>query len=84
MTATLTFHQIIPTSLYSFWGGNTDLLANGNIEYDLCGLPNFAGTDIFEVTPDPANPQTVWEMQILGTTAYRGYRVPSLYPGVQW
>lgn len=83
MTATLTFHQVLDPSLYNGWGGNTDLLGNGNIEYDLCGLAS-GGSDIFEVTPDPTNPQTVWEMQIFGTQAYRGYRIPSLYPGVQW
>lgn len=83
MTATLTFHQVQPSSLYNQWGGNTELLGNGNIEYDLCGLVS-GGSDISEVTPNPANPQTVWEMQIFGTQAYRGYRVPSLYPGVQW
>ncbi len=37
-TATLTFHQIIPAVQYSSWGGDTQQLANGNVEYDLCGL----------------------------------------------
>ena len=37
-TATLGFHQILPPSLYSFFGGNAQVLANGNVEYDLCGL----------------------------------------------
>jgi hypothetical protein len=80
-TATLTFHQILPTSLYSFWGGNTELLTNGNIEYDLAGVG--ADSDIFEVTPT-STPQTVWHMHSTGSNAYRGYRIPSLYPGVQW
>ena len=42
--------------------------------------PNAA---IYEVTPDAAH-QTVWNMQIKGQTAYRAFRMPSLYPGVQW
>ena len=49
-TATLIFHQILPANLYSFFGGNTDLLANGNVEYDLAGLAN-TSSKIFEVTP---------------------------------
>ena len=80
-TATLTFHQILPTSLYSFFGGNTELLANGNIEYDLAGLSDGSAA-IYEVTPT-ATPQVVWQMHS-AANAYRGYRVPSLYPGVQW
>jgi arylsulfate sulfotransferase len=77
-TAALTFHQILPTSLYSFFGGNTDQLANGDVEYDLCPLGQ-----IFEVTPDSAA-QTVWNMHTTGTILYRAMRIPSLYPGVQW
>ena len=39
MTATLTFHQMQPTpSLYNFFGGNAETVANGDVEYDLCGL----------------------------------------------
>ncbi len=80
-TATLTFHQILPASLYSFFGGNAELLANGDIEYDLAAT-NGTSADLFEVTPG-SNPQTVWHMHS-GYVTYRGYRVPSLYPGVQW
>ena len=80
-TATLIFHQILPPSLYSFFGGNTEQLTNGNIEYDLAGVG--ADSDIFEVT-NTATPQTVWHMHSAGSNAYRGYRIPSLYPGVQW
>ncbi len=85
MTATVTFHQIVPALQYSFFGGSVDLLPNANIEYDLCGLNNVvgAGSYIAEVTPQ-STPQTVWTMQITGTNAYRGVRMPSLYPGVQW
>ena len=38
---------------------------------------------ILEVTKTtPA--QTVWQMQVAGQNIYRGFRIPSLYPGVQW
>lgn len=82
MTATLLFHQILPADLYNSFGGNTLMLDNGDIEYDLCGLTPTAA-QIFEVT-DEENPQTVWNLAISGTNAYRAYRMPSLYPGVQW
>ncbi|HEX3987384.1 MAG TPA: aryl-sulfate sulfotransferase [Acidobacteriaceae bacterium] len=81
MTATLVFHQILPASLYSFWGGNAETLANGDVEYDLCASGTTA--NIVEVTDQP-DPQTVWSLAITGHNLYRGYRLPSLYPGVQW
>ena len=83
-TATLTFHQILPPSLYNFFGGNAEELANGNVEYDLCGVGNLGqGSWVYEVTQE-SNPQTVWSMQVTGTNLYRAFRIPSLYPGVQW
>jgi hypothetical protein len=81
-TATLTFDQVLSPSLYNNFGGNAEQLTNGNLEYDLCGVGS--GSDIFEVTPDNSNPTTVWHMHVTGNNAYRGFRLPSLYPGVQW
>ncbi len=80
-TATLTFHQILPVSEYSFFGGNTDQLANGDVEYDLCSQGG--NSAVYEVT-QTSSPQTVWSMQVVGTNMYRAFRIPSLYPGVQW
>lgn len=82
MTATVQFHQILPANLYSFFGGNASVLKNGHIEYDLCGLLS-GQSQAFEVTNDP-NPQTVWNLTLNHNFAYRAYRLPSLYPGVQW
>jgi arylsulfate sulfotransferase len=74
---------------FSFFGGSSRLLQNGNIEFDDCGLtvpgtgvPANSSTvmEVTKITP----PQTVWQMQITGQYAYRSYRIPSLYPGVQW
>jgi arylsulfate sulfotransferase len=83
LTATLAFH---PTTLdYSFFGGNAEVLKNGNVEYDECASTPLTANNakILEVTQ--ASPsQTVWQMQITGQFAYRGFRMPSLYPGVQW
>jgi arylsulfate sulfotransferase len=68
---------------YSFWGGEAQQLANGNMEGDFnAGSPNSA-SDIFEVTPGSA-PQVVWHLQTLNANAYRGFRMSSLYPGVAW
>ena len=82
-TATFVFHPT--TQNYSFFGGNAEVLDNGNVEYDECSNGSIAGSNgaILEVT-QTSSPQTVWQMQISGQYAYRGMRLPSLYPGVQW
>ena len=82
-TATLLFNP--NTRDYSFFGGNAEVLKNGNVEYDEASstpLPANNAT-IFEVT-ETSPPQTVWQMEVIGQDAYRGFRMPSLYPGVQW
>jgi len=82
MTATLKFHQVIPAEQYSFFGGSTTRLANGNLEYDLCAQPKYTGI-VREVTMDAAA-KTVWEMTVSHSNLYRTNRIPSLYPGVAW
>lgn len=80
-TATLIFHQKA-TGLYNAWGGNIDSLANGDVEYDLCGvIPS--GSVVREVTMEK-DPKTVWSLSIEANFFYRAFRIPSLYPGVQW
>jgi hypothetical protein len=71
--------------VFSFFGGSARLLKNGNIEFDECSSTPQPDQNaaIFEVTKTTP-PQTVWSMQIAGQYAYRGIRIPSLYPGVQW
>jgi arylsulfate sulfotransferase len=81
-TATLAFRSTTPD--YSFFGGNAEILNNGNVEFDECGTtvpPNNA--EIYEITQTSPS-QTVWHMEIAGQFPYRGMRLPSLYPGVQW
>ncbi|HEX4019939.1 MAG TPA: aryl-sulfate sulfotransferase [Acidobacteriaceae bacterium] len=82
MTATFKFHQILPPALYNNFGGNAETLANGDVEYDLCGLSS-TNSEVLEVT-NSSNPQTVWSMTSIKNYLYRAYRLPSLYPGVQW
>jgi hypothetical protein len=59
-------------------------LGNGNIEgaFSAAAGAN-TGSRIVEVTPGD-NPQPVWQMELAGESIYRGFRIPSLYPGVQW
>lgn len=68
---------------YSFWGGEAQQLANGNMEGDFNAGSGGTLTDILEVIPGTA-PQTVWHLKTSNANAYRGFRMPSLYPGVQW
>lgn len=85
-TATLTFHQILPPILFNNFGGNAERLENGNVEYDLCSVAvgiNGPFSYVYEVTAESV-PQTVWSMHVTGTFLYRAFRIPSLYPGVQW
>ncbi|MES2222866.1 MAG: aryl-sulfate sulfotransferase, partial [Acidobacteriota bacterium] len=83
-TASFTFHQIIPANLYNSFGGNAEVLENGDVHYDLCGTsPTNFNSAVFEVTQN-SQASTVWELQSTATPLYRSYRLPSLYPGVQW
>jgi hypothetical protein len=74
--------------LFSVWGGSINQLSNGNIEFDLNApeeppSPNVA-SEVQEVT-QTATPEVIWKMDLpLPMNAYRAYRVPSLYPGVNW
>lgn len=68
---------------FSDWGGSIGTLSNGDVEFDSSNPWNTASSQINEVTPTQ-NPQTVWQMTINGENAYRGYRIPSLYPGITW
>jgi hypothetical protein len=78
-TATLSNAAIGP--IYNSFGGNAEVLANGNVEGDYCG--GQYGSTIYETTQSET-PQTVWSMNTGGTFMYRAHRLGSLYPGVQW
>lgn len=78
--------QYLP-GFFSFWGGSIEALSTGtnrHIEFTSSDPFNTLSAQIREVTDDPANPQMVWQMDITGAWAYRGNRMPSLYPGVTW
>jgi arylsulfate sulfotransferase len=68
---------------YFVWGGSIGVLSNGNVEFDANAPLGGTTSQITEVT-STSNPQTVWQMNVTAANAYRGYRIPSLYPGVTW
>ena len=68
-------------TIYSFFGGNVDSLANGDLEVNFCAADG--GSLIQELGGANAQ-QVVWQAITKGTNQYRAERLPSLYPGVQW
>jgi arylsulfate sulfotransferase len=84
-TATLLFHDVLPQKDYSYFGGNVELLDDGDLKYTLCTLKGMPTDAVYEITY-PNNPQPVWNIQgsTVNTYIYRSNRLGSLYPGVQW
>jgi arylsulfate sulfotransferase len=69
---------------YSLALGSMRLQTNGNVEFDEGFIPDTPFKAVVqEVTPD-ANPQLVWQLEVDHQPGYRIFRLPSLYPGVQW
>jgi len=69
---------------YSYWGGSIGVLPNGDVEIDSSTVNGENGhSRIIQVT-NGSNPQVQWQLDTTGTALYRAYRIPSLYPGVQW
>ncbi|MGB6691494.1 MAG: aryl-sulfate sulfotransferase [Terracidiphilus sp.] len=88
-TAKLLYRHKLPANLYNYFGGNAELLPNGHVEYDLCGLitpggPTLGASSLVREETMEDNPQTVWSLQLVNENFYRAFRVPSLYPDVQW
>jgi len=67
---------------YSSWGGSIAQMPNGDMEIDFSS-PNGGPGKVVE-TDGSAMPQVVWELDSSNAEFYRAYRIPSLYPGVQW
>jgi hypothetical protein len=81
-TATLTWNLTAP--FYSNFGGNAEVLKNGNVEYCESAVGSSAGDGIIYEVTQQGIPQVVWQMQSTGRNIYRAQRIPSLYPGLQW
>lgn len=69
---------------FSFWGGSIDVLSNNNVEFDSSAAFGFSLASLIMEVTQTDSPQVVWQMTINGSSAYRGFRMPSLYPGVTW
>ncbi len=82
MTATLLSNYTAPANLYSYFGGNVDLLANGDMEVDFCAPKS--GAVVQELKQPGGAAQLVWQATTPGASQFRAVRLPSLYPGVQW
>jgi arylsulfate sulfotransferase len=82
-TATILWQYKLP--VFSLCCGSINVLENGNAEYDIAAetfLP-VVSSRIQEVTQEVV-PQLVWQMDLNEQLAYRAFRMPSLYPGVEW
>ncbi len=80
MTATLVKHYVPPSTYFSFFGGNVEQLANGNIEAEFAATST--GAVVQELDPDSL--AVVWQGTTPKAYQYHVVRMPSLYPGVQW
>jgi len=80
MTATLATHVVPPPSYFSFFGGDVQNLANGDLHIDFCAP--LTGSIVQEL--DPTGTQVIWQGTTANANQFRVDRMPSLYPGVQW
>ncbi len=80
MTATMIDHYVPPDTYFSFFGGNAEPLANGDMEVDFCAA--LSGAIVQELSRQ--GNQVVWQGLTTGADQFHVYRLPSLYPGVQW
>lgn len=80
MTATLVTHYIPGLSYFSFFGGNVEQLANGNMQADFCAPTT--GAIVQEL--DPTATSVIWQATTPKADQFHVDRLPSLYPGVQW
>ncbi len=80
MTATLVTHYDPPPSYFSFFGGNADLLPNGDIHANFSAA--VTGAIVQELNPQAT--QVIWQGTTPNAYQFHAYRWPSLYPGVQW
>ena len=82
MTATMLSHYEPGPKDFSFFGGNSAQLANGDFEVDFAVAAQVNGGLVQELTPGTWQP--VWQATTPGADQYHANRWGSLYPGVQW
>jgi hypothetical protein len=69
---------------YSICCGNASQLANGDLEYDVAFDVNTPNQSYVQEVTQEQTPQLMWQLNVVGQLMYRGFRIPSLYPGVEW
>lgn len=82
-TATLVWEDNL-NPVYSICCGDALILPNGNVEFDAAFDVNNPNVSSIEEVTQTQAPELVWRMDIQGQLAYRGMRIPSLYPGQVW
>jgi len=70
--------------IYSICCGNASQLSNGDLEYDVALDVNTPNQSYIQEVTQAQAPQLVWQLNVTGQLMYRGFRIPSLYPGVEW
>jgi arylsulfate sulfotransferase len=69
---------------YSVCCGNASQLANGDLEYDVAFDVHTPNQSYIQEVTEEQTPQLMWQLNVTGQLMYRGFRIPSLYPGVEW
>ena len=82
-TATVLWENVLSSS-YSICCGDALILPNGNVEFDVAYDVFTPNVSYIEEVTKAQPPELVWKMNIQGQLAYRGFRIPSLYPGQVW
>jgi len=82
MTATMLSHYKPGPKDFSYFGGNSAQLANGDFEIDFAVAAQLNGGLVQELTPGHGS--RCGRRLTPGADQYHVNRWPSLYPGVQW
>jgi hypothetical protein len=69
---------------YSVCCGDALILPSGSVEFDIAYDVNNPNVSSIEEVIPTQSPELIWRMNIQGLLAYRGFRIPSLYPGQVW
>jgi arylsulfate sulfotransferase len=69
---------------FSICCGDALLLSNGDLEYDVAYNVNTPNQSYIQEVIQQLTPELVWQLNVTGQLMYRGFRIPSLYPGVEW
>jgi arylsulfate sulfotransferase len=69
---------------FSICCGSARILQNSNAEFDVAYDVNTPNVSYIEEVTQTQAPELIWRMNVVGQLAYRGFRIPSLYPDQVW